>query len=285
MYKAKEKGRDAVQFFLPEMQEAALRRLQLMKELRAAVRAGELSLHYQPQTDVEGRLMGLEALLRWEHAERGFISPAEFVPVAEESGLIFELHDWVLERVCADIRHLQDTVGVESCPVISMNVSPREFRRPSLVTSLESVLGSSGIEPRLLKLEITEGAAMENVEQVILKMEAVCRLGVSFSIDDFGTGYSSLAYLKRLPVDSLKIDRSFVRDILDDSNDRVLVTTVISMARQLGLRTVAEGVEDAWTRDFLDAHGCDLYQGWLYGRPQPLADILPMVQAGRVSFT
>jgi EAL domain-containing protein (putative c-di-GMP-specific phosphodiesterase class I) len=134
----------------------------------------------------------------------------------------------------------------------------------------------------LLKLEITEGAAMDDVEQVIPRMEAIRELGISFSIDDFGTGYSSLGYLKRLPVDALKIDRSFIRDILEDSNDRVLVTTVISMARQLGLRTVAEGVEDVWTRDFLEAHGCDLYQGWLFGKPVPLAKILPVVQAGCV---
>jgi len=282
MYKAKEQGHGSVQFFLPEMQDTAMRRLRLVKELREAIRDDRLAMHYQPQTEADGRLVGLEALLRWEHPERGFISPAEFVPLAEESGLIYELHDWVQAQVCADIRQLQDRVGVVACPVVSMNVSPREFRRSGLLDSLKAALARSGIAPQLLKLEITEGAAMDDVEQVIPRMEAIRELGISFSIDDFGTGYSSLGYLKRLPVDALKIDRSFIRDILEDSNDRVLVTTVIGMARQLGLRTVAEGVEDVWTRDFLEAHGCDLYQGWLFGRPVSLADILPVVEAGSV---
>lgn len=279
MYKAKDQGKNRVQFYLPEMQVAAMCRLQLIKELRDAIAGDALTMHYQPQTDAAGRLVGLEALLRWEHAERGFISPEEFVPLAEESGLIYALHDWVQAQVCRDIRRLQDRMGVSACPVVSMNVSPREFQRTGLLESLERDLGSSGIAPHLLKLEITEGAVMENVEQVIPRMEAICDLGVTFSIDDFGTGYSSLSYLKRLPVDALKIDRSFIRDILEDGNDRVLVKTVISMARQLGLRTVAEGVEDAWTRDFLEAHGCDLYQGWLFSKALPFDEILPLVDA------
>ena len=280
MYKAKDAGRDAVRFFLPDMQAAALRRLDLVKALRAAIREDRLEVHYQPQVDLAGRVVGLEALVRWTHPEHGPVSPGEFVPVAEESGLIFELHDWIQKQVCCDIRRLQDQLGAAHCPVVSLNLSPLEFRRVGLVERLQETVRSCGIAPALLRLEITEGAAMENIEQVIPRMEAIRLLGIGFSIDDFGTGYSSLAYLKRLPVDSLKIDRSFVLGVLYDPSDAVLVETIINMAHNLGIATVAEGVEDEATRGFLAKRGCDYFQGWHFGRAQPLAELQPLLRAG-----
>ncbi len=281
MYQAKGDGRDNVCFYRQDMQAAAQRRLELVTALRAAIRADGLSVHYQPQVDAAGRIVGLEALVRWQHALFGAVSPAEFVPVAEEAGFIFELHDWIQNKVCADIRRLQDTLGETDCPVVSLNLSPLEFRRAGLLERLGDALRRSGASASLLCLEITEGAAMDDVEHVIPRMEALRALGVSFAIDDFGTGYSSLAYLKRLPADVLKIDRTFVLGVLFDPNDAVLVETIVDMAHNLGLETVAEGVEDQETLEFLVKHGCDYFQGWYFGRAEPLETILPLLQGRR----
>jgi len=281
MYKAKDAGRNAVRFFLPDMQASARHRLELAKALRSAIRENRLTMHYQPQVDLAGRVVGLEALVRWQHPEHGAVSPGEFVPIAEASGLIFDLHDWIQLQVCRDLRQLQEQLGEHLCPVVSLNVSPLEFRRPGLVERLQDTIVATGIQPALLRLEITEGAAMVNIEQVIPRMEAIRELGVGFSIDDFGTGYSSLAYLKRLPVDSLKIDRSFVLGVLYDTSDAVLVSTIVDMAHNLGIATVAEGVEDEQTRQFLTERGCDYLQGWLFGRAEPIAELLPLLASGR----
>lgn len=278
MYKAKEQGRNRVQFFLPSMQEAATQRVRLMRELRDAMRENQLVIHYQPQVDGEGGLHGLEALVRWNRPGHGLVMPQDFIAVAEESGLMFELHDWLLGQVCQDIRSMQDAFGEDGFPLVSVNISPKEFHRTDLRDRLERVLRQAGIAPRCLRLEITEGTAMDHVEEVIPQMEAVRALGVTFSIDDFGTGYSSLAYLKRLPVDTLKIDRSFVRDILTDPNDALLAETIISLAHLMGIETVAEGVEDEAVLGFLKQKGCDYFQGWLFGRPEPLGTLWPRLR-------
>jgi diguanylate cyclase (GGDEF)-like protein len=277
MYQAKAHGRDNIQLFLPSMQATVRERLTVEKELRLAIEQEQLRLHYQPQVDSAGQVRGLEALVRWQHPERGLILPGDFIPIAEESGLILPLSDWVFGRVCQDIHRLIRTYGKTDCPVISFNLSPREFRRPDFVDWLKRSLTRHQVPAHCLCIEITESSAMEHVEQVISKMQEVRDLGVAFSIDDFGTGYSSLAYLKRLPVDSLKIDRSFVRDILVDANDAVIVETILSMARHMGIHTVAEGVETEEVRTFLEAKGCWLFQGWLFGKPCSLETLFPRV--------
>lgn len=274
MYRVKEAGRDGVRVFLPVMQTQAVYRLDLERALRQAIREEQLAVHYQPQVDHRGRTYGLEALVRWPREDDRFVLPSDFVPVAEESGLIYELGDFVLARVLADIKELRAGWSDGQCPTVSLNVSCREFRRPAFDQRMRTAVLGSGVDPRLLCLEITESAAMDDVESVIERMRALRELGMAFAIDDFGTGYSSLAYLKRLPVDSLKIDRSFVRDILDDPNDAVIVETIIAMANHLGLRTVAEGVETEAVRAFLTERGCHHYQGWLFGRAEPMAALL-----------
>jgi len=281
MYRAKAQGRNNYQFFLPGMQEEASQRLLIEKDLRLALRRGELDLHYQRQVDAQGRVVGLEALARWQHPQKGAISPGVFVPIADESMLVHELHDWVVRRVCADIRRMIDECGYERVPVVSINVSARAFHHASFEQQLLEQITSAGVPPEKLCLEITETSVMERVEMVIDKMLALRRSGVVFSVDDFGTGYSSLAYLKRLPVASLKIDRAFVRDITSDANDAIIVETILSMARHLKLESIAEGVEDEAAAQFLRERGCDLFQGWLYGRAEPLDQVIAYLCAQR----
>jgi len=274
MYRAKAQGRDNYQFFLPDMQEEASRRLLVEKELRTAINDEQLRLYYQPQVDVDGILVGLEALVRWQHPEKGLISPSAFVGIADEVMLVHDLHAWVVKRACQDIERLIARCGAEKAPVVSVNVSARAFHHASFEPLLLEQVVHSGIPADKLCLEITETSVMERVETVIEKMHMLRRSGILFSVDDFGTGYSSLAYLKRLPVDSIKIDQAFVRDVGTDSNDAVIVETILAMAMHLGLRAVAEGVEDEATAEFLRARGCQYFQGWLYGRPEPLDEIM-----------
>ncbi len=274
MYRAKAGGRNAARVFLPSMQVAALRRLTVEKELRRGLSEGQLRVHYQPQVNLERQVIGLEGLARWEHPERGLVLPGEFIGVAEETGLIFDVHDWLLDQVCRDIRQLGQKCQGVPCPVVSMNVSPREFRRPGFEQRLASALTASGVRAGNLRLEITESLAMEKVDRVVAKMHTLRELGVTFAVDDFGTGYSSLAYLKQLPVDFLKIDRSFVRDVPEDPNDAKIVEAIIAMSRHLGIKPVAEGVERQETLDFLRNMGCAHFQGWLFGRAAPLSSFL-----------
>ena len=274
MYRAKAQGRNNYQFFLPAMQEEASRRLLVEKDLRIALQVEQLELHYQPQVDVEGRITGLEALARWPHPQRGMIPPSEFIPVADDTMLVHDLHEWVARRVCRDIRRMLETCGLEGTPTVSINVSARAFHHASFESQLLEYIARSGIPGDRLCLEITETSVMERVEMVIDKMNALRGSGVVFSVDDFGTGYSSLAYLKRLPVDSLKIDQAFVRDVCSDPNDAAIVEAILAMAQHLGLKVVAEGVEDETTAHFLRERGCNLFQGWLYGRPRPLDEVL-----------
>jgi len=274
MYQAKKDGRNAIRFFHPSMQAAADARLALEKDLRHALERQELSLHYQPQVDAEGRIIGAEALLRWQHPLRGMISPNEFIPVAEETGIILPIGRWVLATACQQLKRWQTGNVSPTFKHLAVNVSPRQFRMVNFVEQIQNVVHSSGIEPSLLTLEVTEGMAIENISDTTAKMQALKELGVRFSMDDFGTGYSSLTYLKQLPLDQVKIDQSFIQDIDKDPNDEVIVETIISMANLLGLDVIAEGVETEAHVRFLVGKGCVVYQGYYFDRPLRLADFI-----------
>jgi EAL domain-containing protein (putative c-di-GMP-specific phosphodiesterase class I) len=234
--------------------------------LRRALERDELLLHYQPKVAVgSGAITGVEALLRWRHPERGLVPPAEFIPVLEETGLIVQTSEWVLDAVCRQLVQWK-RAGVELVPV-AVNLSAREFLAPDLASTISRILGLHGIDPSLLELEITESSLMVNPHEAARSLEYLKGLGVGLSIDDFGTGYSSLSYLKRFPLDALKVDRSFVRDITSDANDAAITLAVISMAHSLGLKVIAEGVETAAQLAFLAQHGCDQVQGYLLARP------------------
>ncbi|MCP5247802.1 MAG: EAL domain-containing protein [Candidatus Accumulibacter sp.] len=269
MYEAKAAGRNTLRFFDPQMQAVVMARASLEKDLRDALHKRELVLFYQPQVDTTGRVIGAEALLRWQHPQRGMVSPGEFIPLAEETGLILPLGLWVLETASA-----QSVVWATGRPdfTVSVNVSARQFRQSNFVEQVLAVLARSGAEPKHLKLELTESMLFDNVQEMIAKMSALKDRGVGFSLDDFGTGYSSLSYLKRLPLDQLKIDQSFVRDLLTDPNDEVIARTIIALASTLGLAVIAEGVETVEQRDALEAQGCHAYQGYLFSRPLPVAE-------------
>ena len=266
MYRAKDQGGNALAFFSPEMRRVMLQRLEMEAGLRRALEQGELSLHYQPIIDARsGQVISAEALARWQHPEHGWIPPAEFIPIAEESGLITRLGDWVLQQACLQARLWRDA-GLGHIPV-AVNLSARQFTDVHLVDRITQALEASHCPPTLLQLEITESSIMEQVDQGMQTLHRLNALGIQLAIDDFGTGYSSLSQLKRLPVSTLKIDRSFVQDLGVDRNDEALVDAIITLAHKLDLRTVAEGVETEQQQTFLAQHGCDSYQGYLYARP------------------
>jgi diguanylate cyclase (GGDEF)-like protein/PAS domain S-box-containing protein len=271
MYRAKASGRNAVRFFDPAMQVAIEARVSLENDLRGALSRGQFKLYYQIQVDDDRRVTGAEALLRWQHPERGFISPAQFIPLAEETVLILANGEWVLETACAQIKACAESASTRHLD-LAVNVSPRQFRQTGFVEQVRSVLDRTGAHPARLKLELTEGVVVDNIQATIDKMLALKAMGVGFSMDDFGTGYSSLTYLKRLPIDVLKIDGSFVRDVVVDNNDAVIVQTILGMARHLGIQVIAEGVETAEQLEFLKAHGCRNFQGYLFSRPLPLEE-------------
>ncbi len=271
MYQAKAAGRNCLRFFNPAMQAAVSAFAALEADLRYSLDSNQFILYYQPQIDSSGKLMGAEALLRWKHPLRGMVSPAEFIPVAEQTGLILPIGLWVLEAGCKQLvdwaRH-DRTAHIQ----LSINVSARQFRQPSFVTQVCEVINKTGANPRMLKLELTESMLVEDVEDVISKMNTLQAIGVSFSLDDFGTGFSSLSYLKRLPLNQLKIDQSFVRDVLTDPNDAVIVCSIVALARSLGFNVIAEGVETEAQRDFLAENDCHEYQGYLFSRPLPIKE-------------
>ena len=271
MYRAKTDGRNTVRFFDPAMQAALEQRLKLELELRQALPSNELQLYYQAQVDSGGRVVSAEALIRWKHPVRGLVSPVQFIPLAEESGLILPIGTWVLETACAQLKEWEKKAETRELK-LAVNVSARQFRQPDFVAMTKGIIEQSGIDPRYLKLEMTESMVIDNVADTIEKMHQLKSLGLTFSMDDFGTGYSSLAYLKRLPLDQLKIDQSFVRDISDDPNDAAIVQTIITMGNTLRMNVIAEGVETQAQLDFLRKHGCNTYQGYLFSRPVPLAD-------------
>ena len=260
MYRAKEEGRNTIAFYNPDMQEAADRKLLLEKELRASIAEKTFEIYFQPQFDSHGHMTGAEALVRWIHPDKGVILPADFIPIAEETGLILELGEWILQESCECIK---------GCVInhVAVNISPRQFRQADFVENVIRILNETGANPRDLMIELTEGIVIENIEDTIDKMNALKKLGIRIAIDDFGTGYSSLAYLKQLPLDQLKINDKFVRDIETDPSDAVIVETIISMARHLGLSVVAEGVETVNQFAFLENKGCHLFQGFYFSRP------------------
>jgi diguanylate cyclase (GGDEF)-like protein len=281
MYRAKDDGRDTIRFFLPSMQAAADSRLAIEKELRYALEKNEISLNFQPQVNGSGQIMGAETLARWNHSEKGFISPATFIPVAEATGLILPIGEWVLRKSCEHLKQWAD-MGLDVLH-LAVNVSPRQFRQPNFIQQVSTILEETGADPSKLGLELTEGIVIDNIVDTIEKMQALKRLGIELSIDDFGTGYSSLAYLKKMPLDILKIDQSFVRDIETDSNDAAIVDTIISMANHLSLKVIAEGVETEFELAFLEEKGCKLYQGYHFSRPLPADQFTEMLAAGTVS--
>lgn len=266
MYQAKTAGRNTIRFYDPAMQAALEARTVLEDELRSALEKRQFHLHYQIQVDSLRRPLGAEVLLRWEHPERGMVSPAEFIPLTEDTGLIVPIGLWVLQTACAQLKAWQHEVLMRDL-TLAVNVSAKQFRQADFVAQVQHVLLESGAKPSHLKLELTESTVLENVEDTIAKMRALKLLGVSFSMDDFGTGYSSLQYLKRLPLDQIKIDQSFVRDIASDPNDAAIVQTIIAMTEVLGLNVIAEGVETEAQHVYLDQHGCHAFQGYLFSKP------------------
>jgi EAL domain-containing protein (putative c-di-GMP-specific phosphodiesterase class I) len=269
MYQAKAAGRNAVRFFDPQLQAEALARMRLENDLRQSLLEGrELLLHYQPQVDSQGRLIGAEALVRWQHPERGLVPPGEFIALAESTELILPLGRWILREACNQQVAWQGHPQLAQLPV-AVNVSARQLHDPAFVDEVLSIIADSGADPRRLELELTESQLAMDVEGLILRMEELRRHGVSFSLDDFGTGYSSLGYLKRLPLSRLKIDRCFVRDLLTDSNDAAIIRTIVALGQSLELEVIAEGVESPEQREALLLSGCRLFQGYLFARPGP----------------
>ncbi|HSV50609.1 MAG TPA: EAL domain-containing protein [Burkholderiaceae bacterium] len=271
MYQAKAAGRNTLRFFDPQMQSAVADRSALEADLRQGLLRGELRLYYQPVVDEQMRVIGAEALVRWQHPLRGMVSPAQFIPMAEQSGLILPLGQWVLQTACRQLAawaRSPQTAGI----ALSVNVSARQFRQPDFVAQVLAVLAQSGASAQRLTLELTESLLLSDVKDVIAKMNDLKAHGIGFALDDFGTGYSSLAYLKRLPLDQLKIDQSFVGDVLTNANDAAIARTILALAHSLDLGVVAEGVETEGQRAFLLRNGCKAFQGYLFGKPQPVAD-------------
>ena len=269
MYQAKASGRNNLRFFDPKMQAEVSARAALETDMRRGLAQQQFELHYQPQLDAQGAVTGAECLVRWRHPQRGLVSPAEFIPLAEDTGLILPLGQWVLETGCRQLHAWAGQPG-RSHLSLAVNVSARQFHQDDFVQQVKAALRLTGADSHKLKLELTESLLVTNVDATIAKMLTLKAAGVSFSLDDFGTGYSSLAYLKRLPLDQLKIDQSFVQDILTDSNDATIATMVVALAASLGLDVIAEGVETIAQRDFLATLGCHAYQGYLFSRPLPL---------------
>ncbi|MEW6261570.1 MAG: PAS domain S-box protein [Thermodesulfobacteriota bacterium] len=277
MYAAKE-DREGYRFFTGEMNRKALERMKVESSLRNAVERDEFVLYYQPLVDENDRILGVEALLRWQHPEMGLMLPDRFIPAAEETGAIVPIGEWVLETACRQVRQWHEQ-GHEHL-FVTVNLSPRQFREPELVDTVQRALEVTGLPAQYLKLEITESSVMDDPELAITKMEQLRAKGICFSIDDFGTGYSSLSYLKRFPIDTLKIDRSFVKDSLQNRDDQEIIKTIISMARHLNIKTVAEGVETCGQKEFLCDQGCKVMQGFLFGRPMADSDLIKVLQKG-----
>jgi diguanylate cyclase (GGDEF)-like protein len=273
MYRAKNEGRDSVRLFSVEMQEAVNQYRIIERGLRRALTNSEFELYFQPQYDNENLVVGAETLLRWNHPGEGVVAPGLFIEVAEHTGLIVPIGDWILRSAC---EHL---TAIEGEMTLAVNVSPRQFSDANFVNHLKLVLQQTGASPSRLKFEITESLAMANIEHTIDTMNELRLLGISFSVDDFGTGYSSLNYLNRLPIDELKIDQSFVRNISPASDNAVIVDTIIAMAKRLELQIVAEGIESATELDYLRSQQCNYFQGYYFSRPQPFDQFTQVIEA------
>ncbi|MBP7545539.1 MAG: EAL domain-containing protein, partial [Acidovorax sp.] len=272
MYQAKEAGRNTVRFFDPEMHAAVVHRLALEQDLRTALHEQQLRLYHQPQVDGTGRIIGTEGLVRWQHPQRGLVSPRDFIGLAEDTGLILPLGQWVLETAC---QQLAQWAQKPECAhlTLSVNVSGKQLRQSDFVAQVLRTLERSGAPAQRLKLELTESVLLDNPQDTVTKMSALQAHGVGFSLDDFGTGYSSLAYLRQLPLDQLKIDQSFVHNLGSDPRAAAIVRTIVTLADNLGLNVIAEGVETQEQREQLALNGCHACQGYLFGRPVPIEEL------------
>ena len=280
MYKAKEAGRNRLHFFDPSMHTLVRRRAELETSLREALRNDQLALHYQAQVAGDGHVTGSEALLRWRHPEHGEVTPAEFIPLAEQTGLILDLGYWVMEAACRQLAKWAKRAELANLTV-AVNVSARQLREPDFAERVLAIISATGAKPQRLKLELTETVLAYDLDDLMIKMAKIKAGGVDFALDDFGTGYSSLSYLQRLPFDELKIDQSFVRNVVSDPNDAAIARSIVALARSLQLSVVAEGVDTGAQRDWLASVGCDAYQGYYFSRPLPPADFEAFALAGR----
>jgi EAL domain-containing protein (putative c-di-GMP-specific phosphodiesterase class I) len=276
LYQAKDSGRDTYRFFSAKMNIDAQEQLQLQGQLRHAVKNQEFVLHYQPQIDIiSGHIIGAEALVRWQHPEQGLIPPGKFIPLAERSGLIVPMGEWVLNEACRQAQRWRDN----GLPLLmAVNLSSLQFKRGNLIETVVNALEKSGLPAELLELELTESILMQDVDVAIKLLHSLKEMGVKLSIDDFGTGYSSLSYLKRLAVNKLKIDQSFVRDLTEDANSAAIVRAIIQLGQTLQLTVIAEGVETDAQLAFLRNYGCDEVQGYLFSRPIPAADFVALLK-------
>lgn len=277
MYDAKKVGRNTFRFFDPVMQEAINTRADMERDLRQALDQQEFELYYQIQVDTNDRPLGAEALVRWNHPEKGLIPPFDFIPLAEETGLILPLGQWVLDAACSQLKRWKND-SLARHLTISVNVSPKQFHHADFVGQVKATVARHEVEPQLLKLELTEGMLLEDVDGIIVKMSELRQYGIQFELDDFGTGYSSLQYLKKLPLHQLKIDQSFVRDVVTDESDKSIVRTIITMAQNMNLAVIAEGVETEEQRQLLMESGCFHFQGYLFGRPVPIDEFNMLIK-------
>lgn len=279
MYYAKERGRRCYKFYSDSLDARAMERLQLEESLRTALAKEQFQLVYQPQVDLtSGQICGAEALIRWHHPELGLVSPADFIPIAEETGQIIEIGEWVFATACAQARQWLDA-GLPACRM-SINLSSIQFKRSALVATVQQLIQQTGLAPEHIELELTESAVMTDVEQNILRLKQLKAMGVKIAIDDFGTGYSSLNYLKKFPIDTLKIDRSFVVDVATDKDDEAIVKAIMALAATLNLDVIAEGVETKEQLTVLQQYGCPLIQGYLFSRPLPADEFAALLANG-----
>uniref|UniRef100_E6QPS7 Phytochrome-like protein cph2 n=1 Tax=mine drainage metagenome TaxID=410659 RepID=E6QPS7_9ZZZZ len=277
MYQAKTSGRNTLRFFDPDMQASLEARATLEADLRHALSQQQFKLFFQIQVNAVNHPIGAEALLRWLHPERGLVSPLQFIPLAEDTGLILPIGLWVLETACAQIKAWE--TNPLACELqLAVNVSARQFHQPDFVEQIRATLKKTGADPARLKLELTESVVLGNIDNAVAKMHELKGLGVHFSMDDFGTGYSSLSYLTQLPLDQLKIDQSFVRNIGIKPTDAVIVQTIIGMGNSLGIQVIAEGVENEEQRNFLEHNGCHAYQGYLFSKPVPVEEFEALIR-------
>lgn len=283
MYQAKSAGRNALRFFDQNVHASLEERLKIESELNQAIPENQLCLYFQGQFNQEGKLFGAEALVRWNHPQRGLVFPNEFIPLAEESGLILQIDKWVIRTACSQLKDWENNPFTKDL-ILAVNVSARQFSQPNFVLEISSLLEETGARASHLKLELTETSVLQNVVSTIEKMGAIKLLGIHLSIDDFGTGYSSLSYLTKLPISQLKIDRSFVRELNINRNNAVIVQTIIGMANNLGLNVIAEGVETEEQRTCLGSYGCNAYQGYLFSKPIPLMEFECLVAKTKKGF-
>jgi EAL domain-containing protein (putative c-di-GMP-specific phosphodiesterase class I) len=277
MSHARKQGQNTYQFFNKPLNVAAFHKLSMENSLRHAIERDELILYYQPKVNMrEKRVIGCEALIRWQHPEFGLVPPSQFIPIAEDSGLITHISDWVLETACKQMRHWQQ----QDLPslVMAINVSANQFRQHGFAYQVDKLLNRLKLAPQHLKLELTESILLENIEDALVTMREFHALGIHISIDDFGTGYSSLAYLKKMPISELKIDRSFIQDIPFNEDDMAITTAILALAKSLSLDVVAEGVEHEEQVAFLLQQGCEIAQGFLYSKPIPAAEFAVFVE-------